>query len=315
MPLAQSPRPGRGFTLIELLVVIAIIAVLIALLLPAVQSAREAARRAQCVNNLKQIGLAMHNYHTQMDTFPPGYISSTQTSLPNSPETGPGWAWGTMLLNLLEQQPLYNTVNFSLQITDPSSVTVRTTRLAGFLCPSSTWDTGPITLKNSSGTVLITDLVAGQYVGSAGQWEVEEFAAENNGVFYRNSRIGVRNITDGTTTTLMAGERSRNVADSTWVGVIPTAVSCTRPGWPHQDCETANVLVLSHTGPSPDEQWVDTPNRKTAGADDFWSLHPGGCNFLFCDGSVRFIKETVNPHIFSYLSTRAGGEVLSADQF
>ena len=136
-PSASLRRP-RAFTLIELLVVITIIGVLIALLLPAVQAAREAARRAQCSNNLKQIGLGMHNYHATHDTFPPGYITLTQTNQPNSPETGPGWAWGTMLLNNLEQTAAYNAANFSLPITVPASQTVRTISLSVFLCPSST---------------------------------------------------------------------------------------------------------------------------------------------------------------------------------
>src|SRR6202048_3404713 len=98
----STMRPRRAFTLIELLVLIAIIAVLIALLLPAVQAAREAARRAQCLNNLKQLGLAFHNYHATHDTFPPGYISSTQGNQPTGLEIGPGWGWGAMLLSNLE---------------------------------------------------------------------------------------------------------------------------------------------------------------------------------------------------------------------
>jgi prepilin-type N-terminal cleavage/methylation domain-containing protein len=308
-------RLPRAFTLIELLVIIAIIGVLIALLLPAVQAAREAARRAHCSNNLKQIGLGMHNYHTTHDCFPPGYITLTETNQPNSPETGPGWAWGTMLHNSLEQTAFYNAANFSLPITDPASRTVRVVSLSVFLCPSSTGGSGPVILQDAGGTTLVSDLAPGQYVASAGQLEVEEFPAQNNGVFYRNSRNGVRDITDGTSTTLMAGERSRNVADATWVGVIPYSRVCTNPKWHVQNCETANVTVLGHTGPSPDQLWVDVPNYKGAVADDFWSLHPGGCNFLFCERSVRFIKETVNPQIFSFLSTRAGGEVISADQF
>ncbi len=315
MRVASTPRTSHAFTLIELLDVITIIGVLIALLLPAVQAAREAARRSQCSNGLKQMGLAMHNYHGTHDTFPPGYITRTQANLPDSPETGPGWGWGAMILNHLEQEPLYDAANFSLPITDPGSRTVRTATLSVFLCPSSTGGDGPVRLDDASGSTLTADLSPGQYVASAGQWEVGEFPSRNNGIFYRNSRVGIRDITDGSSSTLMVGERSRNVADATWVGVIPYARVCTNPRWPVKECETANVMVLGHTGPSPDQRWVDVPNYEGAGPDDFWSLHPGGCNFLLADGSVRFIKGSVNPRIFSFLSTRAGGEVVGADQF
>ena len=304
---------GRGFTLIELLVVIAIIAVLIGLLLPAVQAAREAARRAQCLNNLKQVGLAMHNYHSSLDSFPPGYVTALSTATP-AMEIGPGWGWGALILSELEQKPIYNAVNFFLPITDPGSQTVRTANLSVFLCPSNV-GTGPITLKNAAGTVLVSDLAASQYVASVGQFEPDDSPASNNGVYFRNSRIGFRDITDGSSSTLMAGERSRNVANATWVGVIPTAQSCTNPQWRNQECDTAGVLVLCHTGPNINNGTIYVPNSKLADAEDYWSLHPGGCNFLFCDGSVRFVKETVNPGVFSYLSTRAGGEVVSSDQF
>jgi prepilin-type N-terminal cleavage/methylation domain-containing protein/prepilin-type processing-associated H-X9-DG protein len=303
---------GRGFTLIELLVVIAIIAVLIALLLPAVQAAREAARRAQCSNNLKQIGLAMHSYHSVQNTFPPGYVT-TVVNDPTLPETGPGWGWGVMLLNQLEQQPLYQGVNFSLQITDPGSLTARSATLSVFLCPSNVVS-GPIAPSSLTGTILATDVTAGQYVASAGQLEPGEFPDTNNGVFYRNSRNGLRDITDGSSTTLMVGERSRNVADATWVGAVPTWQLCTNPRWVVQECGPPSTLVVSHTGTAATGS-IYVPNSKSSMVDDYWSLHPGGCNFLFCDGSVRFIKESVNPAVFSYLSTRAGGEVVSSDQF
>jgi prepilin-type processing-associated H-X9-DG protein len=299
--------------LIELLVVIFIIAVLIALLLPAVQSAREAARRTQCTNNLKQMGVALHNYHGAVDAFPPGYVSAVKNPGDDYPELGPGWGWGAMLLDRLEQRPLYDSINFTMPITDPVSGTARRSVVSVYLCPSSSPD-GPVSLRNGErGPVAISDVAPGQYLASAGQGEVEDVPGSNNGVFYRNSRVALRDITDGTGQTLMLGERSRNVCDATWVGAIPSLVVCTNPAWSVRDCATSNVMVLANTGPWPDEPWVNVPNHKGAKADDFWSLHPGGCNFLFGDGSVRFIKETVNPQVFSALATRAGGEVISAD--
>jgi prepilin-type processing-associated H-X9-DG protein len=300
-------------------VVIAIIAVLLGLLLPAVQAAREAARRAQCTNNLKQIGLALQNYHSAIGVFPPGYLSQTQnnSTAPDAVELGPGWAWLPLTLPYIEASSLYNSINFSLSITAPAALTVRTLTLSMFLCPSSV-GAGPVTQMKFGtlppGTLAVTDLSAGQYVACAGQFEVGDSPANNNGVFFRNSANSFATITDGTSTTLMAGERSRNLADATWVGVIPGAQICTKPTWRVQECEPSSVMVLGHTGPSPGgQQYVDVPNYKAAGTDDFWSLHPGGCEFLFCDGSVRFLKESINAKVFSYLATRAGGEVVSSD--
>ena len=308
-------RAATGFTLIELLVVITIIAVLIGLLLPAVQQAREAARRSACVNNLKQMGVALHNYHGSVESFPPGYVSAVKSPGDNYPELGPGWGWGAMILPQLEQGTLYSAINFSMQITDAASVTARRTVISAYVCPSSSGN-GPVSLKaGEKGPAVISDVAPGQYLASAGQGEIEDVPGSNNGVFYRNSRVALRDISDGTGQTLMLGERSRNLCDATWVGAIPSMVVCTNPSWSVRDCATSNVMVLANTGPWPDEPWVNVPNHKGAKADDFWSLHPGGCNFLFGDGSVRFVKETVSPTVFSSLATRAGGEVVGADQF
>ena len=128
LPLCESPRHSRGFTLIELLVVIAIIGILIALLLPAVQAAREAARRAQCTNNLKQMGLALHNYHDTIGSFPMSYVARGRF-IDGATDTAPGWSWAAMMLAQLEQSTLFNAANFSLSVQDPANMTVIVIRL------------------------------------------------------------------------------------------------------------------------------------------------------------------------------------------
>ncbi|QEH36053.1 hypothetical protein OJF2_46110 [Aquisphaera giovannonii] len=312
---SRLPR-RRGLTLIELLVVISIVALLIALLLPAVQAAREAARRARCVNNLKQIGLAMHHYHDVVDAFPPGYVSLAPGRQPNDVELGPGWGWGAMILPFLEQAPLHDAINFSRPIADPGSRTARASTLSAYLCPSSV-GSGPVRLRDGSGMSLVDDLSPGQYVASAGQFRVADSPADNNGVFFRNSRVGLRDVLDGSGLTLMAGERSRTVSDATWAGVVPSAMFCTNPPRAYEECRPPYAMVLAHTGPTPPggHGWAVVPNNHWAGVDNFWSLHPGGCHFAFGDGSVRFLKETIDAGVFSALSTRAGGEVVGADQF
>lgn len=314
------PQRCAGFTLIELLVVIAIIGVLVGLLMPAVQAAREAARRVQCTNNLKQLALAFQSYHSAFGSFPPGYLSAAPPDQPLA-ELGPGWAWGAMLLNQLEQAPLYNAANFSLQFTDAGSKTVRSATLSVFLCPSSP-GSGPVTLFPFMGTdPAPSDLAPGQYVASAGQLEIDDFI-ENNGVCYRNRAINFAQITDGTSTTFLIGERSRTLADGAWSGTVYFAEFCQAPSWPVLDCEPSSSLVLGQTGPSPFDaelashaNQIFTPNSPIAGVDNYASKHPGGCCFAFCDGSVRFIKDGINPPVFSFLATRGSGEVISADQF
>ncbi len=345
-----ATRPRPGFTLIELLVVIAIIGVLVALLLPAVQSARESARRTQCTNNLKQLGLAMHKHHDTFHAFPAGYA----TQVWGSPQPmdqpqyhgGSGWGWGSHILGSLEQVALYNDINFDIDISDLSSQTVRRSVLSVFLCPSSVGQ-GPVVMGGAR-PGIVRDLAAGQYVGNEGAYDYDDFRRDdfdgplgcpgNNGVLFRDSVVAINDITDGTSTTILVGERSRNVADATWVGVpfypagdtMVESWLCTRSTWSNPNvCKPASFLVLARTGPfpgCPDPQGnpsrifppdprIATPNRSDAGPTEYNSLHPGGCNFLFCDGSVRFIRDKMNAQTFSDLATPAGGEAVSADQF
>ncbi len=311
---------ARGFTLIELLVVIAIIGVLIALLLPAVQSAREAARRAQCTNNLKQIGLAMHNYHEAHGVFPPGYVSRWRLDGGDSgtaeDDFGPGWAWGSMILPQLEQHPAYNAINFSLTMTSGANDTVQTMRLGTYLCPSdSTKQRIPV--RNEANDTTIYTVGAANYVGVYGIGEVGDAPGRGTGLFYRNSRVGVQDITDGSSNTIAVGERSHDLSYVTWTG---RAIG----GWLHPtpsfeggrnkfspEPEESYTMVL---GPVGLEHPPRTPNQPSAHVEDFRSFHAGGVNFLFGDGSVRFVKDSINQHIYESLATRSGGEVISSDQ-
>jgi prepilin-type N-terminal cleavage/methylation domain-containing protein/prepilin-type processing-associated H-X9-DG protein len=331
----RRSRGKRAFTLIELLVVIVIIAVLIGLLLPAVQAAREAASRVQCQNNLKQIGLALHGYHDVWQTFPPAYLAPDALR-PNRPvtdfEIGSGWAWGTLILPYLEQKPVYDAANFdfafgSADSTKPNGIlglkvnrTVMKISLSMFLCPSDRGGQGPIDLGYSSSHVFGSP---GQYIASAGRMNSSEYQIKGTGVLYPNSRVAIADISDGTSATLMIGERSRNLADAAWSGVLwsysTPAPLCTKVGWPVKSCVGVMFLLNGRTGPSSDVLSGSIPVGNSlnhqAGPDGFASLHPGGCQFLLCDGSVRFIKETVGPQVFQVLATRAGGEVIGADQY
>lgn len=346
--IPQVTAQSRGFTLIELLVVIAIIAVLIALLLPAVQSAREAARRAQCVNNLKQIGVAMHNYHSSHDTFPPGYVSLIDKSISNpcnqdsesakSIDLGPGWAWGSMLLSGMEQQPLYNSINFSLSVGYRANDTSSQTSLAAFLCAS---DTGPTLIPifadppdpnnpgSFSGANIVDILARANYVGMFGIGEICAASGPTGspnvgsignsaGIFYRNSRTSIASITDGTSQTIAVGERSHNLSYVTW-----TARSIN--GWLGK---TSGVEGgTDKFDPSPEECWTQilgpagledgnrTINQAGAHVEDYWSRHPGGANMLFADGSVHFLKDSINPVAWRALATRGFNEVISSDSF
>ncbi|QEH38334.1 putative major pilin subunit [Aquisphaera giovannonii] len=322
-----APRRGGGFTLIELLVVIAIIAVLIALLLPAVQSAREAARRTQCVNNLKQIGLALHNYHDAVGALPPGYISALPKGadpITSDQDLGAGWAWGALILSQLEQDPAYHAVNFNLDVASPANQTMSVFTIGAYLCPSDVTrpQVGVYPFYDSpfppSGATPVDYVSGSNYVGTFGTGEIGDRPGGGDGCFFRNSRVTIAGITDGTSQTFLVGERSHTLSYATW-----TARSLN--GWLYKT--SAVEGGRDQFDPEPEESWTmilgpigtdggtRTPNNQMAHVEDYWSLHPGGVNFLLADGSVRFIKSSIHPTVYRAMATRAGGEVVSADQY
>ncbi|WP_165070392.1 DUF1559 domain-containing protein [Paludisphaera rhizosphaerae] len=307
MPASRcTTGSSRGFTLIELLVVISCIAVLIALLLPAVQAAREAARRVQCINNLKQLGLALHSYEGAHRVFPPGYISNF---LADGTDTGPGWGWAAMLLPQMEQAPLFNTINFLLAIETPSNQTCRLPLVGPYLCPSDTVKpTWWAMVRDASGipTQRICEIAPANYIGVYG---TSDPGIDGDGMFFRNSRIGVSDVTDGTAQTLAVGERSHRLGEATWVGSVTNAVlfPTDDDGVGYPRAEGGPGMILGHAG---GRLGPGDPNGEV---NQFHSLHPGGVNFVFADGHVGFLKTTMPYRTFRALATRAGGEAVPGD--
>jgi prepilin-type N-terminal cleavage/methylation domain-containing protein/prepilin-type processing-associated H-X9-DG protein len=351
--IMRTRRRHEGFTLIELLVVIAIIAVLIALLLPAVQAAREAARRIQCVNNLKQIGLAMHNYITAINVLPPGRF--------NTHIAGHGSCWGTysQLLPQLDQSGIFNALNFNLP---PDTDTLSASNSTGFqafltvlLCPS---DSQPQLITVGGGQFATHNY----NVNTGSAYPVVQVPAPPltgvpNGPFFENSRIGPAAFTDGMSNTSAVTETIRSTSSSTYatdpLGVFLVTGNNSTTGPPISSDADYAALCLSlpssttqfqatrgvrwHYGAPGHSMYnhLRTPNSKLADcrgglphstrSDPLWSWlslniaarskHAGGVNSLMADGHVQFVKESINVVVWQGLGSRNGGEVLSADSY
>jgi prepilin-type N-terminal cleavage/methylation domain-containing protein/prepilin-type processing-associated H-X9-DG protein len=366
----RNPKAtSGGFTLIELLVVIAIIGVLIALLLPAVQAAREAARRMQCVNNLKQIGIALHTYHDQVGMFPPGGITG-----------GDEWwaanvvTWRALILPQLDERPLYNAINFSqvglgggFAVDQGAGYTIWLTVTNTWLCPSDgtnggglrpfggpdgQWSFPPPIDPNTGRPVTVVPVA--NYAGSFGDnycggtlcnglpWETfppinlppgkarigwdgfwgttADINGPNGGGRLRgffdyasHQTATLASVTDGTSNTLIVGEviPSRAANSNFWGTNGGTAGTTVPLGW--------NSNTFPAADPACYTQWqgVNTPVgcRYSAAAQGFVSMHPGGANFLFADGSVKLLKNTISLPTYCALGSRNGGEVVSSDAY
>jgi prepilin-type processing-associated H-X9-DG protein len=283
---------------------------LIALLLPAVQAARESARRAQCVNNLKQIGLALHNYEGSLQTLPPGYVSAFDTT---GTDLGPGWGWATMILPQLEQPALFSAVNFSLGVETAANQTARLAIVGGFLCPSDTvepsWPAVNRDILTGAPLQVICRVAPSNYVGMNG---ISEPGPDGEGVLFRDSKIAFKSITDGLSQTIAGGERSHRLGVATWSGAVTGALLFDDDGDQigSTDLETSPGMVLGHSGEGAG------PGANVSDPNQFYSLHGvKGANFLFVDGHVTFLKSTMNYKTYVALSTRAGGEVLSGGDY
>lgn len=303
---SRSTKP-RGFTLVELLVVIAIIGILVALLLPAIQAAREAARRSECSNKLKQIGVALHNYHDTHKVFPYGYLEEGTLHKRT--------CWFQEVWPFIEEQPLYDRYmeNTSLWVMDVPPE-VRDATLKSFQCPSD----GSQPAKGASGGFRSNaDGFQGSYVVCTGPGIMRYGTADLGGMFFRLSAIKMSDVVDGTSNTLMASEaiaRGSKNTNSGWGGAGGYWGGAPHGGYGFTTLEPPNSPIADRVYACKATDWPEAPCISTAGTDDHRnfarSYHPGGANFVLADASVRFIPNSVNLEVYQALGTRRGREVV-----
>ena len=305
-------RSRHGFTLVELLVVIAIIGILVALLLPAVQAAREAARRSQCLNNFKQVGVGLHVFHSAKEHFPNGLEVFTHTapcSVPRShPKVKSGWwgfSWGAYLLPYIEENILHDSINFQGSFVRPrSNFEAGAKRIETFLCPSDQqgWELIACCSGMSNGGSSSEDLSKSNMAGVADSvdWTCDLGQAwgrlDANGVMFLLSEIPISRITDGTSHTLMIGETVGSLGTSKNFGFYWVTWNI---------LHTANGLNLASK--------IEPQRWNSVAEGSFASFHPGGCHFVFCDGHASFMSEDIDHVTLAALTTRATDDAVLGD--
>jgi prepilin-type N-terminal cleavage/methylation domain-containing protein/prepilin-type processing-associated H-X9-DG protein len=288
--------PRRGFTLIELLMVLVVITIVVALMLPAVQSARESARSARCRNNLLQLGLAMGNYASSHGVLPPGVVND-QGPISNLPR-GYHMGWAVQVLPFIEHTNIYRHIDFRRGVYDDANTTAMAARFGLFLCPSDPWNG------------------AMNYAGCHHDVEAA-IDADNHGVLFLNSRVSYDDITDGPACTILIGEYQGGAVFGWASGTRDTLRNTGSP------IGAFEPVILATRKPSATlgerraelEGLIDDGVIPLGGVGGFSSWHFGGANFLFCDGSVRFLKATIDLGVYRHLGHRADGEIISGDQY
>jgi prepilin-type N-terminal cleavage/methylation domain-containing protein/prepilin-type processing-associated H-X9-DG protein len=302
-------RRRSAFTLMELLVVLAIIAVLIGLLVPAVQRVREAANRMQCSNNLKNIGLALHNFESTHGKFPPSRVFPGP--LPEAGVTAAvNHGWGAFILPFIEQAALAQKYNWNLYYYDPANQPVVSTQLKVLQCPSAQPDRFMTFDIFAHGKAACTDYAPTEAVDPIlGQLHWVDPARNYRGVMALNAMTRLRDITDGTSNTILQTEDSGRPRQ--WRAGKPgddqSIFGCPWVG-------AGNPIVV--TGATPDGRITPGPCALNCSNDDeIYSFHPGGANMVFADGSVHFLKTGIDIRLLARLVTRAGGEVLLGNEY
>jgi prepilin-type N-terminal cleavage/methylation domain-containing protein len=315
----------HGFTLVELLVVIAIIGVLVGLLLPAVQAAREAARRGQCGNSLRQIGIAMHTFLDGRRHFPSGYLADT-ASLSRDADTfdaPPGTGWGLAIAPFLEEAAATAVYDPVAGVAAVANRPIVSRRLTTFLCPSSSGLRDPFAVLDANGAAHGSGTVLGRsdYVANAGHedpWDGTprvEWRGIANGPLYRNSRLRPAEVSDGLSNTVFVGEHSQALSQKAWAGIVAGGFSHPTEAFRGTTAaEHAAALVLSHSGPAAGEAGIiHVPNDPAGHCDQMYSQHPAGANVVLGDGAMRFIAAAIDRTTWAALASASGGEVAAVD--